>query len=600
MYTLYCIAILFAFKTKKICFSKMYFYTISVILYFVSFLGEMVDERSEIALLIKCPECDTQFFEPLMLPCGYVVCKACMRKSLVIKSSGVNCKSCSRIHLLPINGFPSSKLTLQLLEIVSRSQQEAAKGQQLPPMVQQLRGCIKDLIQTIKNLPNDALASPESEIGKHFDTLRDQVQTRAEAYVERIHACYQQLMSELDASQRKFLDNMLDASVMEKRVQLERTATDTQAFIDTNSACFCWNSNCRCFKELIDNAMHLKHQLHNNLLNWQSAALSYGRISFQERADNACDASSVNLLGELTSATKTPRQEIPPQEHESKPLAFTDMKTIKMFQVLTDMCRMSDEIHMLEDGAKLVAFYENSKDQFIMASFDPSGHLLRRVHTELSTHGFDFNKDFFRYSCFRASSNANRVVIFYKRNVDASNVLRKGQQLFQVKVFNSDLESVASRSISHGFNKLAINSTHLYASAGVSVNVYDNELKYLTDIYMDYAVLKLMANDDKLLVFDGTRMINIIHLQGGGDVHRLSVHSRIAYQCETRFMNFVWSCDEHVIGFDFEVGKLCRYSMDGTKWEKQVEDCKSTARLIGEARGRLVFFNKLRSLVYFE
>ena len=117
---------------------------------------------------------------------------------------------------------------------------------------------------------------------------------------------------------------------------------------------------------------------------------------------------------------------------------------------------------------------------------------------------------------------------------------------------------------------------------------------------MDYAVLKLMANDDKLLVFDETNMINIIHLQGGGDVHGLSVHSRIAFQCETRFMNFVWSCAEHVIGFDFVVGKLRRYSMDGTKWEKHIEDCTSIARLIGEARGRLVFFNKLRSFLYFE
>ena len=125
----------------------------------------MFYESSFIKTLLKCHHCKLAYKsheQPRTLPCcGQILCTDCVNEIEIEKvKHQYTCILCKEVDLMPIKGFPVSKLAAQL---IAEQPQEVSRGEKH----QKLKSLVNELKQLSNQLSIEIESSVEEVIKQH-------------------------------------------------------------------------------------------------------------------------------------------------------------------------------------------------------------------------------------------------------------------------------------------------------------------------------------------------------------------------------------------------------------------------------------------------
>ena len=182
----------------------------------------MFYDKDEIDELLKCPDCREIFVEPHMLPCGHHMCDTCIRASTDGQTSSFLCKMCGDGHPVPRDGFPVSKVMLQLLE---KKPREVYRSNS----VERLKSLLGDIKETRTSLAFK-FNRPAEQIREHCDSVRNELQIKLESHLEYVHSLHSQMMRQLELYEQDCSANT-SALFDKNRMCAEETCRAVDSFV---------------------------------------------------------------------------------------------------------------------------------------------------------------------------------------------------------------------------------------------------------------------------------------------------------------------------------------------------------------------------------
>lgn len=159
----------------------------------------------KISDLFKCKLCKKSYTNPIMLPCGNVIC---LRDLELLSSDGINidCHLCDREHQKPIDGFPIVKPLAEMMELRA---DRLSFGKNFE-YGKNLLVSLEKLLKQFSLINND----PKLFIHEYFNDLKKKCNQKREEIKSEIDNHYDQILKEIDKYQKdceissKIIDDM--------------------------------------------------------------------------------------------------------------------------------------------------------------------------------------------------------------------------------------------------------------------------------------------------------------------------------------------------------------------------------------------------------
>lgn len=144
--------------------------------------------------LFKCKLCKKSYSNPIMLPCGNVIC---LKDLELLSSDGINidCHLCDREHQKPLDGFPIVRPLAEMMELRA---DRLSFGKNFE-YGKNLLVAVEKLLRQFSLINSD----PKSFIHDYFNELRKKCNLKREEIKSEIDNHYDQMLKEIDKYQKE-------------------------------------------------------------------------------------------------------------------------------------------------------------------------------------------------------------------------------------------------------------------------------------------------------------------------------------------------------------------------------------------------------------
>jgi hypothetical protein len=255
----------------------------------------MFFQEHDINELLNCQQCKKRFEDPRVLSCGESICSNCLveligQQSVNLKGK-LKCCYCTKEHVVPEEGFPTSK---HLEKLLTKRPNEIYRNE----MVKDFKTLLKTIKVEIKNL-DDILNGGIEKIKERCSLLKHKIQMKAESRVCQINKMSNEMQQEIDKYEIECIESFEKSAEIKKRVI--KATSEGKSFYETS------NKYLAQFEIDRQEVMRLIEKSKKTLNNYKTMEMDLQKVIFTtkylefEENEKQLDSSSIGWIRQKAS-----------------------------------------------------------------------------------------------------------------------------------------------------------------------------------------------------------------------------------------------------------------------------------------------------------